>query len=230
MRDDVKYGRLIAFAEALPGIRRRCARDLEQPGLPREKVLAAVVQLLEKTLIRIGNEEYARDNGSIGLTTMRDGHAKVNGSRLRFAFKGKSGVSHAVDLEDRRLAKIVKACRELPGYELFQYVDADGTPRTIESSDVNEYLRGRSAAPTSPPRISGPGREPSWRPANCRRLPDLRAARRRTATSCAPWKRWQNGSGIPGPSAASATSTLRSWTRIWTVRRFRESRAARVRS
>ena len=146
VRDDVKYGRLIAFSEALAGIRRRCARDLEQPGLPREKVLAAVVQLLEKTLIRIGNEEYARDNGSIGLTTMRDAHAKVNGSRLRFAFKGKSGVSHTVDLEDRRLAKIVKACRELPGYELFQYVDADGTPRTIESSDVNEYLRTISGA------------------------------------------------------------------------------------
>jgi DNA topoisomerase I len=146
VRDDVKYGRLVAFSEALPGIRRRCARDLEQPGLPREKVLAAVVQLLEKTLIRIGNEEYARDNGSIGLTTMRDAHAKVIGSRLRFAFKGKSGVSHTVDLEDRRLAKIVKACRELPGYELFQYVDADGAPHTIESSDVNEYLRTISGA------------------------------------------------------------------------------------
>jgi len=137
----VKYGRLIAFAEALPAIRKRTDDDLRRAGLPREKVLAAVVQLLEKTLIRVGNEEYARQNGSIGLTTMKDGHAKIAGGRVRFAFKGKSGISHDVDLDDRRLARIVKACRDLPGYELFQYLDDEGRRQTIDSADVNAYLR-----------------------------------------------------------------------------------------
>jgi DNA topoisomerase-1 len=141
VRDEVKYGRLIAFAETLPAIRRRTDADLKRPGLPREKVLAAVVQLLEKTLIRVGNEEYARQNGSVGLTTMKDGHARVDGGRVRFSFKGKSGVAHAIDLEDRRLARIVKACRDLPGYELFQYVDDAGKTQTIDSADVNRYLR-----------------------------------------------------------------------------------------
>jgi DNA topoisomerase-1 len=141
VRDEVKYGKMIAFAEALPRIRRRVDADLRKPGLPREKVLAAAVQLLEKTLIRIGNEEYARDNGSVGLTTMRDQHARIRGPHVRFEFRGKSGVAHTVDLHDRRLAKIVKACRDLPGYELFQYVDADGTRQTIDSADVNAYLR-----------------------------------------------------------------------------------------
>ena len=141
VRDEVKYGRLIAFAQALPAIRRRTNRDLLQSGLPREKVLAAVVQLLEKTLIRVGNEEYARQNGSVGLTTMKDGHAKVQGGRVRFEFRGKSGIEHAIDLEDRRLAKIVKACRDLPGYELFQYVDSEGRRQAIDSADVNAYLR-----------------------------------------------------------------------------------------
>jgi DNA topoisomerase-1 len=141
VRDEVKYGKMIAFAEALPRIRRRVEADLRKPGLPREKVLAAAVQLLEKTLIRVGNEEYARDNGSVGLTTMRDQHAKIHGPNVRFEFRGKSGIAHTVDLRDRRLAKIVKACRDLPGYELFQYVDSDGTRQTIDSADVNAYLR-----------------------------------------------------------------------------------------
>jgi DNA topoisomerase-1 len=141
VRDEVKYGRLIAFAQALPAIRRRTDRDLAQPGLPREKVLAAVVQLLEKTLIRVGNEEYARQNGSVGLTTMKDGHAKVQGGKVRFEFRGKSGIEHAINLEDRRLAMIVKACRDLPGYELFQYVDNNRRRQAIGSADVNAYLR-----------------------------------------------------------------------------------------
>src|SRR5262249_26983417 len=119
VRDEVKYGRLVAFAEALPRIRARTEADLRRSGLPREKVLAAVVRLLEKTFIRVGNEEYARDNGSIGLTTMRDRHAKVRGETVRFAFRGKSRIEHAIDLRDARLARIVKACRDLPGYELF---------------------------------------------------------------------------------------------------------------
>ncbi|HEY7171984.1 MAG TPA: hypothetical protein VH417_14135 [Vicinamibacterales bacterium] len=141
VRDEVKYGRLIAFAQALPALRRQTDRDLRHPGLPRAKVLAAVVQLLEKTLIRVGNEEYARQNGSVGLTTMKDGHAKIQGGRVRFEFRGKSGVEHAIDLEDRRLARIVKACRDLPGYELFQYIDDDGRRQAIDSADVNAYLR-----------------------------------------------------------------------------------------
>ena len=141
VRDEVKYGRLVAFAAALPKIRARTHADIARTGLPREKVLAAVVQLLEKTLIRVGNDEYARQNGSVGLTTMRDTHAKVTGSTVRFAFRGKSGIRHAVDLDDRRLAAIVKKCRDLPGYELFQDVDGDGTRQVIDSSDVNAYLR-----------------------------------------------------------------------------------------
>src|SRR5262245_30324000 len=118
VRDEVKYSRLLTFARALPRIRRHTATDLRKAGLPREKVLAAVGQLLEKTLIRVGNEEYAKQNGSVGLTTMRDRHARVNGSKLRFEFRGKSGVQHAIDIADARLARIVKACRDLPGYEL----------------------------------------------------------------------------------------------------------------
>jgi len=141
MRDEVKYSRLPAFAQALRRIRRRTAADVRKSGLPRVKVLAAAVQLLEKTLIRIGNEEYARANGSVGLTTMRDRHATVRGADVRFEFRGKSGVAHAVDLHDARLARIVKACRDLPGYELFQYVDGNGERQTICSEDVNAYLR-----------------------------------------------------------------------------------------
>jgi DNA topoisomerase-1 len=141
MRDDVKYSRLPAFAQALRRIRRRTAADVRKRGLSREKVLAAAVQLLEKTLIRIGNEEYARANGSVGLTTMRDRHATIRGGSVRFEFRGKSGVTHAVDLHDARLARIVKACRDLPGYELFQYVDEQGGRQTICSEDVNAYLR-----------------------------------------------------------------------------------------
>ena len=141
MRDEVKYSRLPAFAQALRRIRRRTAADVRKNGLPREKVLAAAVQLLEKTLIRIGNEEYAKTNGSVGLTTMRDRHARIRGGSVRFEFRGKSGVAHAVDLHDARLARIVKACRDLPGYELFQYVDESGDRQTICSDDVNAYLR-----------------------------------------------------------------------------------------
>jgi DNA topoisomerase-1 len=141
VRDEVKYGRLIAFAQTLPRIRERTAADLKNPRLTREKVLAAVVQLLEKTLIRVGNEEYARTNNSIGLTTMRDKHAKINGAGVRFEFRGKSGIGHAVDLHDRRLTAIVKACRDLPGQDLFQYLDDAGRHQPIGSADVNAYLR-----------------------------------------------------------------------------------------
>ena len=141
VRDDTKYHRMIAFAQALATIRRRTCADLGRPGLTREKVLAAVVQLLEKTLIRVGNDEYARQNQSFGLTTMRDGHVDVSGGRLRFEFRGKSGVEHEIDLTDRRLARIVKACRDIPGYDLFQYYDENGERQTIGSADVNAYLQ-----------------------------------------------------------------------------------------
>jgi DNA topoisomerase-1 len=140
-RDHDKFGRLAAFGERLPSIRRRVARDLRRPGLPREKVLAAVVRLLDSTLIRVGNPEYARDNDSIGLTTMHDRHVNVFGSSLRFRYRGKSGKTHEVDLSDRRLAQVIRRCQDLPGQDLFQYVDDEGEPRSIGSADVNEYLR-----------------------------------------------------------------------------------------
>jgi DNA topoisomerase-1 len=136
-----KFERMIAFAEALPAIRRRCDQDLALPGLPREKVLAAVVRLLESTLIRVGNDEYARLNRSFGLTTLRGRHAQVTGTRVRFRFRGKSGAMHDVGLRDRRLAGIVRRCQELPGQELFQYIGEDGDPHDVASEDVNGYLR-----------------------------------------------------------------------------------------
>jgi len=141
VRDESKYGRMLAFARVLPVIRRRVARDMRRPGLSREKVLATVVNLLETTLIRVGNQEYARANGSFGLTTLRDQHARISGSKLRFQFRGKTGKPHVVDVSDARLSRIVKRCQDLPGYRLFQYVDDDGRRVSIDSSDVNEYLR-----------------------------------------------------------------------------------------
>ena len=141
VRDETKYGRTIAFGQALPLIRRRTEEHLTLRGLPREKVLATVVRLLETTLIRVGNEEYARTNQSYGLTTMRDEHVEVDGSQLRFEFRGKSGIEHSVGLRDRRLAHVVKRCQDLPGEELFQFVDEHGERHTIGSADVNDYLR-----------------------------------------------------------------------------------------
>lgn len=141
VRDETKYGRMIAFGKALPRIRRRVARDLRKKGLPREKVLAAVVRLLETTLIRVGNDEYAKENHHFGLTTMRDKHADIRGGTIHFDFRGKSGVQHTVDLHDKRLAKIVKQCQDIPGYDLFQYIDEDGEHRAIGSAEVNEYLK-----------------------------------------------------------------------------------------
>ena len=141
VRDETKYNRMVAFGEALPLIRERTDEDLRRHGLPREKVLAAVIRLLESTLIRVGNEEYARTNESFGLTTMQDEHVDVTSSGMRFHFRGKSGIEHAVQLSDRRLATIVGRCQDLPGQELFQYLDDDDHQHTIDSSDVNDYLR-----------------------------------------------------------------------------------------
>jgi len=141
VRDETKYGRMLAFGEAFPLIRQQVEHDMALPGLPRAKVLATVLQLLETTLVRVGNEEYARANRSFGLTTLRDRHVAIAGATLRFHFRGKSGREHTVEVNDRRLALIVKRCQEIPGQELFQYRDDEGQRRTIDSADVNAYLR-----------------------------------------------------------------------------------------
>jgi DNA topoisomerase-1 len=141
VRETAKYERLPDFARALPAIRRRIARDLSQPGLPRTKVLAAALRIMESTLIRIGNDEYAKANGSYGLTTLRNRHVAVAGSEVTIDFIGKGGKRHKLRLQDPRLARIIKRCRELPGQELLQYLDDDGVPQRIGSGDINDYLR-----------------------------------------------------------------------------------------
>jgi DNA topoisomerase I len=141
IRDENKYDRILVFAAALPRIRRRLQADLRLPGLKREKVLATVVELLQRTFIRVGNQEYARQNKSFGLTTMKDHHVKVRGMKLRFRFRGKGGVQHEVDVSDRRIAKIVRKLQDLPGQHLFQYFDDDSQLCDITSQDVNDYLR-----------------------------------------------------------------------------------------
>jgi DNA topoisomerase-1 len=141
VRDDVKYERMLNFGNALPAIRKEVDRALGLPGLPREKVLATIVYLLEATMMRVGNEEYARTNKSFGLTTLRNRHVRVDGSDVVFSFRGKSGVYHKVQVHDRRLARIIARARDLPGQELFQYVDDQGETHSVDSSDVNDYLR-----------------------------------------------------------------------------------------
>jgi DNA topoisomerase-1 len=141
VRDEAKYGRLSDFAKALPKIRERLDADLARPGIPRERVLATAIRILEETLIRVGNVEYARANGSFGLTTLRSKHVDVVGSRIVFRFRGKSGKDHEVDVRDRRLARVVARLDQLPGQELFRFRDDDGELRTISSDDVNTYLR-----------------------------------------------------------------------------------------
>lgn len=141
VRDETKFNRMIIFARALPKIRQRIRKDMKLPKLSRKKVLATIVRLLEVSLIRVGNEEYARNNNSFGLTTMKDKHVKVKGSKVRFEFRGKSGRQHAIDIQSERLAKIVKHCQDLPGQDLFQYINGDGKRRDVKSEDVNEYLR-----------------------------------------------------------------------------------------
>ena len=141
IRDETKYDRLIAFGQALPQIRERVNADLARPGLPREKVLAVVVRLLDTLSMRVGNEEYVRENKSFGLTTLRNRHVQINGASIRFHFRGKRGKEHDVGVRDRRLARIIKQCQDLPGHELFQYLDESGKRQPIDSADVNEYLR-----------------------------------------------------------------------------------------
>ncbi|MDT7951266.1 MAG: DNA topoisomerase IB [Acetobacteraceae bacterium] len=147
VRDEAKYGKMLTFGQALPKIREQVRHDLALPGLPKRKVLAAIVALLEKTMMRVGNEEYAKENKSYGLTTLRVRHAKVKGGHVEFDFRGKHGINHHIDLNDRRLARIVERCRDLPGQDLFQYVDHDGERHGIGSEDVNEYLQEISGEP-----------------------------------------------------------------------------------
>ncbi|MBC8007096.1 MAG: DNA topoisomerase IB [Prolixibacteraceae bacterium] len=141
VRDENKYEHLVSFGKALPVIRKQVDKDMALSGLPREKILATIVRLLETTMMRVGNEEYVRSNGSFGLTTLRDKHVRIEGARMKFQFRGKSGVEHFIELNDRRLAGIVRRCRDLPGYELFQYLDDEGNRGSVDSEDVNEYLR-----------------------------------------------------------------------------------------
>lgn len=141
VRDEAKYAKLLAFGRVLPEIRKRVEHDLARPGLPREKVLAALVRLLETTLMRVGNEEYAKENKSFGLTTLRRRHVRVGRRKLHFDFRGKHGLAHHIDLDDPRLARIVARLQDLPGQELFEYLDESGEPHPITSHDVNEYLR-----------------------------------------------------------------------------------------
>jgi DNA topoisomerase-1 len=140
-RDEDKFERMIAFGKALPTIRKKVNEALALPGLPREKVIATIIQLLQLTLIRVGNSEYARNNESFGLTTLRNRHVQINGSTIQFQFKGKSGITHVINVSEKKLAKIIKNIRDLPGQDLFQYVDNENARHTISSSDVNEYLR-----------------------------------------------------------------------------------------
>jgi DNA topoisomerase I len=146
-RDAAKFDRMLEFGRTLPRIRRRVAQDLRKSGLPRDRVLATVVRLLEFTLVRVGNEEYARSNGSFGLTTLRDRHVSVRGDELTFEFRGKSGIAHCVRVNDPALARIVRRCADIPGQELFQWIDSEGRRHRIDSADVNEYLRDASGGP-----------------------------------------------------------------------------------
>ena len=141
VRDAHKFERMTAFGKALPRIHRRIARDLKLPGMPRDKVLATIVRLLESTLIRVGNDEYARTNRSYGLTTLRNRHVKLNGSTVHFRFRGKHGIEHEIRIEDPRAAKVVRKCLDLPGQDLFVYVDDVGVPHDVGSTDVNQYLQ-----------------------------------------------------------------------------------------
>lgn len=141
VRDQTKYDRMLSFGKALPKIRRQVKKDLTLLGLPREKIIAVIICVMEKTLIRVGNETYAKENHSYGLTTMLQKHVAIHGTTIRFHFKGKSGVTHTIELHDRRLAKIIQKCHELPGHELFEYSDVDDKLHGIDSSHVNDYLQ-----------------------------------------------------------------------------------------
>jgi len=146
VRDATKFERLLMFGKALPRIRKQVATDLAASGMPREKVLATVVRLLETTLMRVGNDEYVRSNRSYGLTTLRNRHVSLSGSGARFEFKGKSGITHRVTVNEPRIARIIRRCLDIPGHDLFNYLDEEGTPRPVRSTDVNAYLQAAAGA------------------------------------------------------------------------------------
>ena len=213
-RDETKYGHMREFGKALPEIRARVTHDLGLPGLPREKVLATIVRLLETTLIRVGNKEYAKENQHYGLTTLRNRHLDVEETTLHFHFTGKSGKQHEIDLQDRRLAGIVKRLRDLPGYELFQYLDENGERRSIDSADVNAYLH-EIVGSEFRPKISEPGPERCWPPGHFRSVKNSSPQRRPNGIS---WKRSKPSPGsleTPRRSAANPKFTPPCWTRIW---------------
>jgi DNA topoisomerase I len=164
VRDDSKFEHMLVFGSSLPAIRRQIDSDLGRAGLPREKVLAAVVRLMERTLARIGNPEYTRQNESFGLTTLRNHHVRIKSGQIELDFRAKSGVRHRSVVSDRKLARIVKRCRDLPGSELFQYIDNDGSRHSIDSGDVNEYLRAISGREITAKGFSHMGRDQSCRP------------------------------------------------------------------
>ena len=218
LRDETKFGRMLAFGRALPRIRAAVAAELARPGLGRRKVLATVVRLLETTLIRVGNDEYARANKTFGLTTMRNRHVKAEGAELRFRFKGKAGKAHAVTLRSRRLANLVQRMQALPGQELFQYQDEDGRPRPIDSGEVNEYLREIAGDDftakdfrTWSATVLAAWALSEFESVRQRRPPPSATSPRRSSGSRA-------GSATRRRSAARATSIPRSWAPISTAR------------
>jgi DNA topoisomerase-1 len=207
VREGTKYHHMLAFAESLPYIRRRVLKHLSLHGLPRAKVLATVVNLLEATLIRVGSDEYARNNKSYGLTTLKNRHVEVNGSALKFNFKGKSGKVWRLNARDRRIARVVRACQELPGQELFQYLDEDGEARDVTSSDVNEYLREISGEDITAKDFR------TWHGTVLAAMASAvtpTARQVRSVISVTRSRRWRPGSATRRPFAANATSTPRS--------------------
>ncbi|MFC7610108.1 DNA topoisomerase IB [Teichococcus aestuarii] len=210
-RDATKYRHILHFARILPALRARVEQDMAARGLGREKVLATVVHLLDTTLIRVGNEDYAQANGSYGLTTLRDQHVDVRGDAMRFAFRGKSGKEWKLSLRDRRVARVVRACQDLPGQDLFQYRDEAGELQGIDSADVNEYLREATGEDitakdfrTWAGTVLAAMALSEFEAFDSRRPPSATSARR--------WSVPPRGSATPPPSAASATSTPRCWT------------------
>ena len=208
IRDATKYGRMVEFGTALPKVRARLQADLALPGIPKDKVLATVVRLLETTFIRVGNEEYARNNRSFGLTTLQDRHVEIEGSQIQFRFRGKSGKLHAVKLTDRRLAHAVQRIRELPGQDVFQFLDEAGQPQSIDSADVNGYLRTVWAR-ISRPRTSARGPAPCSRHWNWNHLAVSTTMSHPRPRRSRPLRRWLQTWGTRRPCAARVTSIRR---------------------
>src|SRR5476649_2471108 len=224
-RDEAKYERMLSFGQALPAIRRHVDAALRQHGLPREKVLATIVYLLEATMMRIGNEEYARENQSFGLTTLRDRHVRIDGSAVRFRFRGKSGVQHEVEVHDRRLARIIAraSCRARSCSNMWTTTAS----RTRSARPTSTTICAPSPARITPPRISAPGQARCWRRPRCASSNTSTARRRPRKTSCARSRRSPKNSATRRPSAASAMCTRPSSKPIWKGRRCRPCRRVR---